>query len=204
MGSYQNPVGGSRDPYDKLRVEPIEEDKLTKNDRRKPPVEKSSDEKLGAAAYLLQAFRSIVDFFLESPSMAKSVEKDARENLLRLKEAFEILKKQDRSQDIQFLNDLSKIWQHVLEDCLRFNRDSSVAEQFKALVKKIQHYPPGQPHTFGYYLAEYAGQKWIPFPYMELVQKLHNDHEKNPTVSALVQWTVLIDELISLLKIEQK
>ena len=70
----------------------------------------------------------------------------------------------------------------------------------KILMQKIQHYPEYEEHTFGYYLTEYAGQKWIPFPYMEMVQKIHSEHMKNPKGSALTEWTNLIDELLSKIK----
>ncbi len=200
MGSYQNPVGGSRDPYEKLRVEPIEEDKLTKEDRPKRPAEEAPPEKVGTLAYLLQTLRNVVTFFLVAPQGAAS--REMRDTLLLLKASFEILKREDRSQDIGFLNKLSHIWLEVLEGALHPHRDSPIAEKTKSLIKKIQHYPERHPHTLGYYLSEYAGQKWIPFPYMELIQKLHLDHEKNPPLSALTEWTSLIDGILSLLKID--
>jgi hypothetical protein len=72
----------------------------------------------------------------------------------------------------------------------------------RSLIDAIQHYPERQQHSLGYYLSEYAGQKWLPFPYMEMIQKIHAEHLKNPTESALAQWTHRIDRLLSLLKSE--
>jgi len=110
------------------------------------------------------------------------------------------MKRENRSQDAQFLNQLSNVWNSVLEEAIQFEKNSEAAERFKVLVKKIQHFPENQQHTFGYYLSEYAGQKWVPFPYMELVAKIHKEHEKSPQISALTQWTTLIDEIIQLLR----
>ncbi len=201
MSSSQIPIGGGgpRDPYEKFRVERIEEDKLTKGESPKLPEKGPPNEKLGIAAYLLQLLRKTVDFFLEKSGTSQSIELDIRENLLLLKASFEILKKEDRSQDVEFLNQLSKIWRRALEDALHFKNDA-IAFKFKVLVNKIQHYPENQPHTFGYYMMENANQKWIPFPYMELIQKVHKEHERSPATSALTEWIILLDELTTLLK----
>ncbi len=201
MASFQNPVGGNpRDPFEKpFRVEPIEEEKEVHDRNRKEDLEKSK-KNLRIASFLLQMLQKTVDFFLELPEKVKSTKRCTRDHLLLLKNYFEILKKEDRSQDVQFLNELSKIWPHILEDALSFKQDA-VANGFKTLLRKIQHYPEHATHTLGYYLVEYAGQKWIPFPYMELIQKIHAEHEKNPTGSALSEWIRNIDELIALLKV---
>ncbi len=195
------PIGPQK-PFEKeFRVERVDEEKLTKDQKERTPGKEVPTEKLGVAAFLLEVFRDVVDFFVESKEAAKSVEKGARENLLLFKEALETLKKEDRSQDAQFLNGLSQIWLHLLEDAIHFKKDET-SLKFRDLIRVIQHYPENQPHTLGYYLSEYAGQKWIPFPYMELIQKIHKDHEKNPTVSPLASWSIRIDELVALLQVQ--
>lgn len=194
MGSYQNPVGGP-DPYEKFRVEGVGE-KQSKGDQPEPPDEEPPEEKLGVAAHLLQILQKTVDYFLEryagQPNQVQS-----RDTLTSLKSFFETMRQEDRSQDGEFLNALAKIWNQALEESLHFNE--SAALQFKVLVKKILHYPENQPHTFGYYLTAYAGQKWVPFPYMELVQKIHSEHEKNPSSSPLMEWIFLLNNVLQLL-----
>ncbi len=192
MGSYQNPVG-SPDPYDKYRAEATEGGPGRKN----PPDEEPPKGKEGLAAHLLQILQKAFNYFLQGHTGSKTTEIRAKENLIALKNFFETLKNEDRSQDIEFLNQLSKAWNLTLEEKVELNEEISL--KFKILTKKILHYPENQTHTFGYYLTEYAGQKWIPFPYMELVQKIHSEHEKNPSASPLTEWTHLLDELISLL-----
>jgi hypothetical protein len=188
---FQNPVTPP-DPYERYRIEGVnrEQQRQSGGGGEEPP-----EEKWKLAAYFLSLAHKIVNFFLESSK--ESSHAPEKEGTLRsLKAAFEILKHEDRSEDIQFLNHLSKLWQRILEDALRYQQDSNLAEPYKALIKKIQHFPENETHTFGYYLSEYAGQKWIPFPYMELIQKIHDEHEKNPETSALSEWTVLIDQLL--------
>jgi hypothetical protein len=197
-----NPVGGSspRDPFKKpFRVDPTEEEKQVQEEDEKKEKKKSK-KNLKEGSFLLQMLQKTIDFFLEFPGKLKSNEKNTKEHLLTLKKYFEILQKEDRSQDVQFLNELSKIWPLILEDALHFQQGAA-ADSFKKLLKKMQQYPAHQTHTLGYYLVEYAGQKWIPFPYMELIQKMHTEHQKNPKESVLKDLVDHIDQLIVLLKV---
>ncbi|PIS02637.1 MAG: hypothetical protein COT85_04265 [Chlamydiae bacterium CG10_big_fil_rev_8_21_14_0_10_42_34] len=203
MGSIQNPVGrGPRDPLEPTRrVDPVSEDKRNRHNRPQKPNSGPPDEKFGIFAFLLQAFNQLVEFVLEKSGSFKSSETQANKNLQALKSLFEILKIEDRSQDLQFLGELSTIWRQILEDSLHFKNDF-ISPLFKKLINNIQRYPENLPHTFGYYLSEYADQKWIPFPYMELIQTIHTEHTKNPTSSLLNEWTSIIDEIALLLKPE--
>ncbi len=204
MGSSKNPVGeGPTDPYEKYRVEPVSE-RRTKGDEFKPfpDEEKSSKEKKqGLAAYLLGLFQKALALFLETHRSSHIAQADAAGNLKNLKKAFDILKREDRSQDVAFLGELSQVWTQALEDSLHFRHEEAELI-FKMLVKKISHYPENLPHTLGYYLTEYAGQKWVPFPYMELIQKLHREHELNPNSSILTEWVLILEDLIASLQKE--
>lgn len=196
MGSYQNPVTPP-DPYERYRIESVEREREERERRSGGGGDEPPEEKWRFAAYFLKLVHRITTLLLESPEKEVSLsEKGSVESLRSLKAAFEILKREDRSEDIQFLNHLSKLWQQVLEDALSFKRDSDLSARYKMLIKKIQRFPEDQVHTFGYYLSEYAGQKWIPFPYMEMIQKIHSEHEKNPDMSALTEWTAMIDRLL--------
>lgn len=193
MDSYQNPVTPP-DPYERYHIDAVERERQAREQMGggdEPP-----EEKRGLAAFFLNLLNKILDLLLSASEKGARAEKKAFESLRSLKAAFEILKKEDRSEDIQFLNHLSKVWQGVLEDALNLQRDSALSAEHKSLIKKIQHFPEHQAHTLGYYLSEYAGQKWIPFPYMELIQKIHSEHEKRSDVSALAEWTALIDRLL--------
>jgi len=192
MGSYQNPVGGP-DPYEKYRVDAVGE----KQNKRDPQEEAPPKENQGVASHILQILRSAVDYFLQRHADSTQDEVHARENFLNLKTFFETMQSENRSQDLDFLNGLSKSWNKAIEESL--NLHEAAGHQFKALVKKILHYPENQSHTLGYYLTEYAGQKWVPFPYMELIAKIHSEHEKNPSSSPLTEWVLQLNEVISLL-----
>jgi hypothetical protein len=191
-----NPIGGrSPDPYDRYRVEGIEADKQSKGEAPAPFGEaKQPSYKL--VAYLLYLFHQFLHLFEETEKgIPASAEQEVRDNLLLIKEAIEVLKREDRSQDAPFLNRLSILWHKTLEDSLRFRKETPLAIEFRSFIKAIDSYPEAEEYPFGYYLIEYAGQKWLPFPYMELVQKIHDQHQKNPGSSTLTRWTEMIDGL---------
>ncbi len=203
MGS--NPIGNApRDPYEAYRVEEIERDRKSKEQKknRPPPEEPPQEKRWVVFAYVLMLMHKIIELFQGIPEKGISTQEEGgiRENLLLFKAALEMMKKEDRSQDIEFLNRLSQLWQHVLEDALHFKRISLLSKELKNLIDKIQHYPQRQEHSLGYYLAEYAGQKWLPFPFMELIQKIHAEHIQSPRQSALSEWTSQIDEILPLMK----
>lgn len=197
MGSYQNPIGPP-DPFDKYRVEGAGE-KQTKGDQTEGEEEPSEKNGSGIGAYLILHLQKAVDFFLERYSTFRMNKPSSQSNLILLKNCLEALKLEDRSEDINFLNELAKVWNIALEDSFQLDQDQA-SEKFKEFANQILHYPENQTHTFGYYLTEYAGQKWVPFPYMELVAKIHFEHEKNPSSSPLTEWTRLLDEVIQILK----
>jgi len=204
MGSVQSPIGGEpRDPYEGYRVEQVERERQAKEKQKEEfPEEDSPEKKSIIFAYVLMLLHRLFELFHGMPEKGISAEseKGIRTHLLRLFAFFETMKKEDRSQDIDFLNALSKTWENILEDALLFKKSSILAKEFRKLVDDIQHYPPKQSHTLGYYLSEYAGQKWLPFPYMELIQKIHQEYLRLRTQSALESWTKSIEQLLILMK----
>lgn len=166
-------------------------------EQREPPEEPPEDK--GLISQVFETIQKGVDALLERLKGNPIVHVQAVKNLNALKNSLEILKAEDRSQDMQFLNLLSSYWNKAIEESVEYENHKAAA-LFKIFSKKILNYPEHQTHTFGYYLTEHAGQKWIPFPYMELIQKIHQEHEKNPTASVLREWTRLLNDLIGLLQ----
>ena len=57
--------------------------------------------------------------------------------------------------------------------------------QIKTLIATFHSYPPKQPWSLGFYMTEYAGKDWLPFPRMELLHQLHDDFIAHPKESQL-------------------
>ncbi|MBS0624804.1 MAG: hypothetical protein JSS32_01995 [Verrucomicrobia bacterium] len=196
MDSVGRPVGDEpQDPY-KYKVEEIQKDREAKEQHEKKEPEPEKKSMLGA--YFLQLFRKFIQIFEETEQNPSVVNKETvLDHLKQLKAMLEIMKIDDRSQDSPFLNELSSIWHDILDDQLGFGRTSPQSKKFHEFIKEIQHYPERQEHTLGYYLTEYAGQQWLPFPYMELIQKIYKDHQSHPKTSALTRWSSSIEDLLA-------
>lgn len=198
MGSVENPLGkGPKDPYEKYRVEPIGE-----KEKKAPPFR--DGEPKGKKGFfllytLLMKIKNALERLLNLSSETPSIGTEAFSSIRLLKTSFEKLKKEDLSQDAPFLQQLSKRWLNFIE------RMGEVADKkalivYKSLLHAIDHYPEESAHSLGYYLTEFAGQRWVPFPYMELIQKIHHEHKVSPENSPLTRWTKLLDTLFSLLQ----
>lgn len=202
-GSYFNPVGkGPPDPYEKYRTEKIEKDRKFKDSI---PDAKENGKHSFLVGYLILLFKRLFDLFEKKTqkSTALSAEGSLREHLSDLKELLNALKRENLSQNTGFLKRLSKTWTNLLEDALRFRKGSNFEKKIHSLLTSIQHFPEKQEHSLGYYLSEYAGQQWIPFPYMEMIQQLFQEHLDTPLKSRLSQWSEMIDSMLQALD-EQK
>lgn len=194
----QPPIWGDPlDPYEKYRVEALERDRLAKEEKQKKAPEEPKKE-IALGAQLLLLFNKLVELFEEATErgLTPKAEKKIGENLFSLKDSLEKMKREDFSQDSIFLGQVSQQWHQLLDDALKFKRSTPLAIRFIALIKSIESYPENSEHTLGYYLMEHAGKRWLPFPFMELVQKMHKDHQKDPYSSILTLWTAKIDELL--------
>jgi len=196
MGTINTPIGDKppEDPYAKYRVQELQRDAAAKEPPPKEPnlpPEKSPF--ILASLYTL--FRKVVQLFEEKTArgVPERIETEVRAHLLAFKMSFKTLRAEDRSQDVGFLNELSTQWHWLLEDIVRFRRASPFLTAFRGLIREMQSYPLNEPHTFGYYLSEYAGQSWLPFPYLALIHRLHQEG------TVLDGWMAQIDNLVGLL-----
>ncbi len=203
MSSIQPPSQNRpKDPY-KYKVEETQ-DRQNKEefsqDTVPPHVKRSA-----IFSYLLILFYKLLNLF-ESKShegLSPEEELEIKNDLSVFKTALLLLQREDRSQDSFFLNQLSKLWQIVLKDHTRFQKKTPLAAQFDDLIMEMQSYPQTQDHTFGYYLNECTGQKWLPFPYMEMVQTIHLHSQRDPASSPLVRWISQIEDIMNSLAISK-
>jgi len=121
-------------------------------------------------------------------------------HLDEFKKSLVVLSKEDRSRDQAFVINLSGEWHALLENFNLFEflerKKSPLIAKVKNLIEAIQSFPPQQEHSIGYYMTAFAGKDWLPFPFMELLQKLHEDHLKNKEKSQLFLWIASIDKLL--------
>ena len=188
------------DPYEKYRVSKVQKEKAP-SDADEEMELFSPTHRTAFAAYVSLIFKKFLELFEKTSAhgLAVSAENDVCKHLLSLRKTLDILKKENRSQDSIFLSRLAMLWHQLLEDVLRFRRQTPLAIQMRSLIKEFQNYPEHHEHSLGYYLMEYAGQKWLPFPYMEMIRQLHEQHQKDLDHSLLSVWTQELDQMIQTL-----
>jgi|ERR1700722_3548233 len=186
-------------PYEKIIVNPIEQDRKEK--------ESFKSFKGASRSQIFATLVSLFKKFLTSfTSQGKGLPLFDLQHLSSTIKAFReqliILSTEDQSHNPDFTQALAELWHNLLDDCnsLSLTESSSeVLSKLKFFIAQVDHFPPSADHTLGYYFTEYAGKDWIPFPFMELLQNLHEEFNASPVISVLNQWILLLNEILTLL-----
>lgn len=118
------------------------------------------------------------------------------EDLTSIKKILESLKNEDLSHNPQLAVQLSDRWHRLVED---FNTNKveyvakvpRIVQDLESFFKKVNSYPPNEDLNLGYYLKEYVGKEWLPFPFMDILHQLHEEKK------TLEEWIQLLDDIIS-------
>ncbi len=105
---------------------------------------------------------------------------------------FEVLMEHNESQNYQFVQSMSDLWHQIIQyinDADLLMQPPKHVDPLKSVMKQIFQFPHKADHSFGYYLSEYAGTKWLPFPFMDLMNKLHEDAIMHGSKSILADWS---------------
>lgn len=139
------------------------------------------------------------------------VEEQSDESLLladlqSLKKLLQTLGSKDQSKQPKFAKQLSSLWHKLTKNFSGKGRAQlkwpKTAEKIKILLERFDHFPQKEEHSFGYYLKEHVGEEWLPFPYMEILTRLHKEHLRNPRESMLTKWIDELEIIIDLFKEE--
>jgi hypothetical protein len=122
-------------------------------------------------------------------------------HLIEFKKSLVVLTQEDQSQNQEYVFHLSDVWHALLENLnlVEFleRKKSPLIAHIKTFIETIRSYPPKEEHSLGFYMTEFAGKDWLPFPFMELLHKLHDDFHKNKEKSQLSQWIASIDLILA-------
>jgi len=188
-------------PYGPIITNPSEKDKREKEESYK---NLKNATKIQIFAGLLSYFKNILDSFSSKKQTSHLFnEEHLLRNVLTFQELLLLLAQEDQSHNPYFGEELSKIWHHIVDDCNAVSDSHSpTIEKLKFFISQVQHFPTGADHTLGYYFDEYAGKQWIPFPFMELLEGLHQEFQASPVISSLQGWIHLLGEILSSVKKE--
>jgi hypothetical protein len=188
-------------PYEKIVVNPIEKDRKEKE----PFTNLKNSTHSQIYATLLSFFKKILSTF-SSKEKEQAFVFDLEQllhNIMAFRQHLVILSQEDQSHNPDFTQQLSDLWHSILDDCNSLSLSPDLSEiilKVKFFISQVQNFPPGADHTLGYYFTEYAGKDWIPFPFMELLQQLHEEYRASPVISVLNNWLLLLDEIFKLSK----
>ncbi|MBS0653543.1 MAG: hypothetical protein JSR39_08500 [Verrucomicrobia bacterium] len=188
-------------PYEEIRISPIEKDKKGKEEPYKglPP----STAKPLVFGSLVSYFKRFLNMFFgkgRSPLLFFD-QRQMLEDVAAFKKLLQILSEDDQSHNPEYTQQLSELWHNLLDDCNSILATSEAAPgnliKLKVFVDEMYHFPPDEDHTLGYYFTEYAGKDWIPFPFMEILQHLHEECGDAPQKATLVKWVETLTDILA-------
>ena len=181
---------GPEDPYKRLKVSGVEEKKYTEEFEQNLQ-KKEKGKKDTFLSFLAKKFLSL----FPRGSLQGALKALERE-LSELSKYFQELGEKDLSQDVKYLKNLSYCWREFLNHFIPVALNKHpVVLQIRSFFDELHAFPDSQHFSLGYYLSEYAGEKWIPFPYMEMLRKLHEDYQSNIDSSHLNKWIKDISDI---------
>ena len=198
MSQYQ-------DPYKENTYEtpsPLEEEMVPPKNAFERYIAQRHEE-----TYTLFMLTGMLNKFLKEIEKAKEKLSSTSEkssiifSLKNFKFLLENLKEQDQSHQMDFCSALSELWISIVsyfELAARADRKTTFYQNGVMLVQSVHHYPPNEEHSLGYYLIQHAGKDWIPFPFMKILQKLHEENFKDPLGNHLQIWIDGIDDLLNI------
>ncbi len=202
MGDLDKNIRRREDPspYEKIIVNPIEKDKRA---REEGYTGLKNSTRTQVFATLVSYFKKILTSVTSKGKgqLAFYDQQHLLDNVLAFRQLLIILSGDDQSHNPDFTQQLTELWHNLLDDCnsLSFSPEAplEIVRQVKFFIAQVQNFPPGADHTLGYYFTEYAGKEWIPFPFMELLQGLHEEYNASPVISVLQNWISLLNDMLS-------
>lgn len=188
------------DPFENITVNPIEKDKKGKEEYPNYFAEEPSKSQIIAA--LISVFKRMLSFFKLSDSDNISLLEHHHlfEHLAAFRNQLSVLTDQDESYNLEFTQQLTQLWHNFVDDCnsvaVSLDVPSEKIQDIKILITQISQYPYGADHPLVYYFDAFVGKEWIPFPFMDMLKELYEEHQRTPGSSHLSSWISLIDDIL--------
>ena len=131
----------------------------------------------------------------------------ALQYMKNLRALFRSLREEDLSKDIHYALNLSKSWHGITS-----YQDTASSKELKSeahikiakLIDLFYCYPSKDEHAIGFYLEKYAGENWLPFPFIKILGDLHEEYIDKKERSILSQIIKLISNIIDSFGASQK
>ena len=190
---------------DWIQVEKIEKDKKTKEELLLKEATKKKPEVILFAGNILHAIKAL-NFLATIRAKTGAHLIDSVEQLIKvldeLKKTLRQLTLEDVSYDSDFVQHFSDAWHALLNGSNTlewWNKKTEEKKRIKKIIDNIRLYPPKEEYTLGFYLIEFTGKDWLPFPFMHLLHNLHEEYGTLKEKSQLALWISEIDSIIKLI-----
>lgn len=197
MGDYRSERVDRRRDEDFV-AEQIEKDR---RDKEKFKPTESDEKKILFAAFFYQ-LKNFFNLFSSPKKFTATVidKQDAVDHLRQYKYLLKGLGQQNLSHSSDYAAELSDTWQKLVDD---FEKLEIMEKQglvkvsvFREMIDVMKTYPPDSEHRLGYYLLQQIGKGWLPFPFIEILEGLHKEHQQDTKQSTLTRWIHWIDQTI--------
>lgn len=98
-----------------------------------------------------------------------------KKTLTELKKQFALLRESDFVTNPGFTSHFSSLWNDLLIEFSDIRKREQHYDIIKQFIATIDAFPEKGEHALGYYLKNYAGETWLPVPYLDILKKLHRD-----------------------------
>ena len=122
------------------------------------------------------------------------------QHLRNLRTLFRYHADENRAHTLEFALHLSKCWHGILSYHQLASAKEMREEAYKKITKLVDlfnRYPTADEHALGHYLTNYAGENWLPFPFMGILNDLYEQHlelKERSNLTALIQLITNIIE----------
>ncbi|GAB4186109.1 MAG: hypothetical protein Tsb0015_03680 [Simkaniaceae bacterium] len=207
---YTRPIRPpDRTEQERIKIPPIEEEKRIKEKFQKEQEQKGKDSFNLFHASSILLIKKLIEFFEKRQSSSSNI-LEVKIKLLeifsKIKELLVQMKDSDQSQNSEFIQKLSDAWNDlcILNETLEGskNKENIPQKEINNFITTFDNYPPDIDHSLGFYLLHHAGKDWLPFPFMEILKKIHLEFLQDEKHSHLMQWIGGIDRIIQFLSSE--
>jgi hypothetical protein len=186
-------------------AERIEKDRHAKEEGK--PLGKEPKDQALAISVLVFFCKKFLTIFSSKENIQSALIdlKQLIHDLSSFKDLLAQLRREDVSRNSLFTRQFSDLWQRLNLDeqsISAFEKDRpEIGPKLRAILARVNSYPPFVDHQLGYYLTEHVGEEWLPFPFMDILSQLHKEHRQKLERSELSTWTAMLQELISSLEV---
>lgn len=202
MDDFKKPIYPMKGPLEEpIRVEPIGKDKKVKDEQY---TSNSTDEKKKLPAIFaatLSILKNVTKVFSskKQTSSLSAYEKLLINSLTEFKKAIISIEERDVSIDASYAQNLSELFyqittlhSQIVGSHLGTKINLAKMQRFFQLV----HSYPENERSLAFYLQEFAGKDWLPFPFIEMLKNLHKEYSLHKETSTLYIIEKTLQEII--------